>query len=319
MKKANEINFKDLSTALSLWEHCREYSVPFNLIMKLRKSRNRYFAHNFDLSVNQTKLKNIFCVLNTLFHTQAVSDYVDRNGCLHELDYIETKKHYETILLQKVGELDSKADASLSCHSNVQENIQALLPKVETLTTKADATLSNQSNLQEELGSLLPKVDTLGTKTDVGICRQSNMQEEIKTILPKVVTLDSKTDVSIACQSNLQEEMETLLPKVDTLDTKADISLSRLESISDRTFILDLGLLSLMPTIPIKIKQAIERWPIGCSIIFFYVVIAIINWTCPVSVAMCLRPDPEGKHIKSFALFYCCFSLCFTILVRNQL
>ena len=44
VKDASEIDFKDLSTVLSLWDNCREYGISSNTVKKLREFLKRLFC-----------------------------------------------------------------------------------------------------------------------------------------------------------------------------------------------------------------------------------------------------------------------------------
>ena len=87
VKTVSDLNFADLSTALSLWENCNEFLIGDNIIQKLRDMRNSH-AHPAKMEVEDSELTQNFLVFSTLLHERALSRFIDRDKSLRELEMI---------------------------------------------------------------------------------------------------------------------------------------------------------------------------------------------------------------------------------------
>ena len=99
-KKVSNINFADLSTALSLWVNCSEFLIGKNIIQKLRDMRNSH-AHPSRMEVEEWELTQNFYVFSTLLHEGALSGFIDRDKALRELDMIRVSAWVDTDTVKK--------------------------------------------------------------------------------------------------------------------------------------------------------------------------------------------------------------------------
>ena len=107
-KNIDRIDLNDLSTALSLWNNCTIFDIQPNTLKKLREVRNSFFAHNSKLEVSDDKLKTIFMVLGVLFRDGDLTEFVDEDHCLQELDKIKQKNGWG--FGDVLGKLDIQSD-----------------------------------------------------------------------------------------------------------------------------------------------------------------------------------------------------------------
>ena len=110
-KNTAKVDLNDLSTALSLWNNCTIYDIQLNTLKKLREVRNSFFAHNSKLEVSDDKLTTIFMVLGVLFRDGDLTDFIDENKSLQDLENIKQKKDKRfNDLLTKIDIQSDKLD-----------------------------------------------------------------------------------------------------------------------------------------------------------------------------------------------------------------
>ena len=100
IKDSHDMDLKDLSTVLSLWDNCSEYDISPNLIKKLRELRNGYFAHNPSMEVSDSKITSVFNVLGVLFHETDVKSFITPDKCKQELDTIKMKNEIDMNMIR---------------------------------------------------------------------------------------------------------------------------------------------------------------------------------------------------------------------------
>ena len=122
VKDISEIDLTDLTTALCIWDNCKVYRISQNVINKLRKNRNKYFGHNSKVKVTDIKMKNVCCVINTMFaelcRDSSVPEHIKNEiyEGQRELCEIEARKSYEELVLEKIEDILSHTKNCL-CYS----------------------------------------------------------------------------------------------------------------------------------------------------------------------------------------------------------
>ena len=158
LRKPAVINFTDLSTALYLWENCVEFSIAQNVIMKLRELRNGCFAHPPKMEVTDQKLASSFNVINVLLHETDLQNFVDRDGCLLELDDIRKSTEIDWVVVKQTlkevqnnlgNQLSDKGEI-ISSLQQVQFNLQA---QNETLKTQFQEQEAHLLEIKEKVSN----------------------------------------------------------------------------------------------------------------------------------------------------------------------
>ena len=174
VKEIEDIDLKDLATVLSIWDNCNEYSISQKVIQKLRRTRNKYLAHNSKVRVSDSKMINVYCVLNTMYYNlyvdKQIPDSVKKyiNDWKLELDAIKTRKLYEELNLEKLDIIDDKVSTILSNHKDVERISsdlstfrgigERLLSKVESIDKKLQKQRENKDNTTGQYPLLMPAV-----------------------------------------------------------------------------------------------------------------------------------------------------------------
>ena len=318
VKKVEEIDLNDLATALSIWDNCNEYRISQNLIRKLRKNRNKYLAHNSGLKVSDSKLKNVCCVLNTLFVELNMDTLVPAQIRVQicewrtELFEIKTRKLYEEILLEKVDIIDQKASIALSNHEDVKHIVTDLDKKadtalaqntevkslISTLDTKTERSLSNEEELLEQVNKIDDKVDiALSDNSEVKsvLTHLDNAGEQTFNIVDNI---DRKTESILSntrnvndLLTNVDKKEEELLCKVVSIDKK----LQEKPELKETT---ELQHVQEDKTRFLTFRRLIQKYPMLISGVTFVIIILGINYLCPDNVATCLRLAPNSADTR---------------------
>ena len=127
VKTVPDLNFGDLSTALSLWENCNEFLIAPNIIQRLRGMRNSH-AHPTKMEVEDSELTQNFLVFSTLLHQGALSRFIERDKSLRELDMIRVSTEVDmgTVkqVLREVSDTIEAVQSDFQINSERQKNLQ---------------------------------------------------------------------------------------------------------------------------------------------------------------------------------------------------
>ena len=291
VKKVEEINLNDLATVLSIWDNCKEYRISQHILNKLRKNRNKCFAHNPKLRVSDSKVKNICCVLNTLFVELSmdilVPEHIKVQICewQRELWEIKSRKLYEELVLEKVDIVDRNISAVLSNNENVKHI-------VADLDKKSDSAVAQ---VVEVKGLII----NLDTKTELALSNEGELSEKVDKVDEKADKILSNSKKVNVLLKSVDKRGDELLGKVDSinkrLQNKTDIKENtepKYDTIKNKNGFLTFG----------RLKKYLI---LISSVIVVTMAIIGISYLCPENVATCLTTAASNdtiEHLKNIPL-----------------
>ena len=129
VKDASDIDFKDMSTVMSLWDNCGEYCIPSNIIKKICENRNTLFAHNSAMQVSNYKATHIF----------DLNSFIDVKTCTEKLQLIQSEKviHPDKVKYL-LTHIQSDIKKSIGLETEMKEMLVEQQRKIKIILDKVD-------------------------------------------------------------------------------------------------------------------------------------------------------------------------------------
>ncbi|XP_060572523.1 uncharacterized protein LOC132730580 [Ruditapes philippinarum] len=107
------VNYLDLSNACSIWERCNAFKIRKFVIDNVRECRNKYFAHNETLLVDENDKAKVFDALRDLLNDRDVESHINKTYCIDKLEDIKNTPCLLSIISNIKKNFDAQSERTI--------------------------------------------------------------------------------------------------------------------------------------------------------------------------------------------------------------